>query len=90
LAGRQLHRSRSQRRKAGRSIVAPKGTPAEIIDKLNQAVNAVLANPELKARLVDLGGVPMPMTPAKFGKLVADETAKWSKVIYDAKIEKIE
>jgi tripartite-type tricarboxylate transporter receptor subunit TctC len=71
-------------------IVAPKGTPAEIIDKLNQAVNAVLENPELKARLVDLGGVPMPMTPAEFGKLVADETAKWSKVIYDAKIEKIE
>ena len=71
-------------------IVAPKGTPAEIIDKLNQAVNAVLANPELKARLTDLGGVPMPMTPTEFGKLVADETAKWSKVIRDAKIEKIE
>jgi tripartite-type tricarboxylate transporter receptor subunit TctC len=62
-------------------IVAPKGTPAEIIDKLNQAVNAVLANPELKARLADLGGAPMPMTPAEFGKLVADETAKWAKVV---------
>ena len=62
-------------------ICAPKGTPPEIVDKLNAAVNAVLANPKLKARFHDLGGEPMPMSPAEFGKLVADETAKWAKVV---------
>jgi hypothetical protein len=45
------------------------------------AVNAVLADPKLAARLVQLGGVPMPMTPAQFGKLIADETEKWAKVV---------
>jgi tripartite-type tricarboxylate transporter receptor subunit TctC len=62
-------------------IVAPKGTPPEIVDMLNTAVNAVLADPKLGARLVQLGGVPMPMTPAQFGKLIADETEKWAKVV---------
>ena len=62
-------------------IAAPKGTPPEIIEKLNQAVNAVLADPRLQARLAELGGQPMPMTPAEFGKLVAAETEKWGKVI---------
>jgi tripartite-type tricarboxylate transporter receptor subunit TctC len=62
-------------------IVAPKGTPPEVVDTLNTAVNAVLADPKLKARLVELGGVPMPMTPAQFGKFIADETAKWAKVV---------
>lgn len=62
-------------------ISAPKGTPPEIVAKLNAAVNAVLANPKLKERLHQLGGEPMPMTPAEFGKLVADETAKWAKVV---------
>ena len=62
-------------------IVAPKGTPPEIVDTLNKAVNAVLADPKLEARLVQLGGVPMPMTPAQFGKLIADETEKWAKVV---------
>jgi len=62
-------------------IVAPKGTPPEIVDTLNTAVNAVLADPKLEARLVQLGGVPMPMTPAQFGKLIADETEKWAKVV---------
>ena len=65
-------------------IAAPKGTPPEIVDKLNRAVNTVLANPELKARIAQLGGSPMPMTPAEFGQLVARETAKWGKVITDA------
>ena len=62
-------------------IVAPKGTPPDIVDTLNKAVNAVLADPKPEARLVQLGGVPMPMTPAQFGKLIADETEKWAKVV---------
>ena len=62
-------------------IVAPKGTPPEIVDTLNAAVNAVLADPKLEARLVQLGGEPMPMTPAQFGNLIADETEKWAKVV---------
>src|SRR5262249_23177743 len=62
-------------------IVAPKGTPPEIVETLNTAVNAVLPDPKLEARLVQLGGVPMPMTPAQFGKLIADETQKWAKVV---------
>ena len=62
-------------------ICAPKGVPPEIVDKLNAAVNAALARPELKARFHDLGGEVMPMSPAEFGKLVADETAKWAKVV---------
>jgi tripartite-type tricarboxylate transporter receptor subunit TctC len=62
-------------------ICAPRGTPPEIVDKLNAAVNAVLANPKIQARFHDLGGDPMPMSSAEFGKLVADETAKWAKVV---------
>jgi tripartite-type tricarboxylate transporter receptor subunit TctC len=62
-------------------IVAPKGTPPDIVAKLNKAVNAVLANPKLKARFHQLGGEVMPMSPAEFGRLVADETAKWAKVV---------
>ena len=62
-------------------IVSPKGTPPEMVDTLNTAVNAVLADPKLKARLAELGGEPMPMQPAQFGKLIADETEKWAKVV---------
>jgi tripartite-type tricarboxylate transporter receptor subunit TctC len=62
-------------------IVAPKGTPPEVVDTLNTAVNAVLADSKLKARLAELGGEPMPTTPAQFGKLLADETEKWAKVV---------
>jgi len=68
-------------------IAAPKGTPPEIVEKLNQAVNAVLADPKLQARLAELAGEPMPMTPAEFGKLVAEETEKWGKVIGAANIK---
>jgi tripartite-type tricarboxylate transporter receptor subunit TctC len=68
-------------------IAAPRGTPPEIVEKLNQAVNAVLAYPRLQARLAELGGEPMPMTPAEFGKLVAEETEKWGKVIRAANIK---
>jgi tripartite-type tricarboxylate transporter receptor subunit TctC len=70
-------------------IAAPKGTPAEIVDKLNRAVNTVLADPKLKARMEQLGGDPMPMTPAEFGQLVARETEKWGKVIIDAGIKAV-
>jgi tripartite-type tricarboxylate transporter receptor subunit TctC len=62
-------------------IGAPRNTPAEIVDLLNKTVNAGLADPKLKARLADLGGVPLPGPPATFGKLIADETEKWGKVI---------
>jgi tripartite-type tricarboxylate transporter receptor subunit TctC len=62
-------------------ISVPRGTPPEIIATLNRAVNAVLADPRLQARFADLGGVPMPMTPAQFGRLVAEETEKWAKVV---------
>jgi tripartite-type tricarboxylate transporter receptor subunit TctC len=60
---------------------APKGTPAEIVDKLNAAVNAGLADPKLKARLADLGGTMLTGPPADFGKLIAAETEKWAKVV---------
>jgi len=62
-------------------IVAPKGTPPETVNILNAAVNAVLADPKLKARLAELGGVPMPMTPADFGEFIVRETEKWGKVV---------
>jgi len=67
-------------------IAAPRGTPPEIVAKLNGAVNAALANPQLKARMNELGGDPMPLTPDAFGKLVADETQKWAGVIRSANI----
>jgi tripartite-type tricarboxylate transporter receptor subunit TctC len=60
---------------------APKGTPAEFIDKVNTAMNAVLADPKSKARFADLGASLLPGSPAEFGKLVADETEKWGKVV---------
>jgi tripartite-type tricarboxylate transporter receptor subunit TctC len=60
---------------------APKGTPPEIVTKLNAAINAGLADPAIKAKLKDLGGDTMPMTPAEFGKFLAEETAKWAKVV---------
>jgi len=65
-------------------IAAPKGTPAEVIDKINREINAGLADPKMKTRLLGLGEEPMPMTPADFGKLIADETEKWAEVIKSA------
>ncbi len=66
---------------------APMGTPTEIIDKLNKAMNAGLADPELTARFAELGDVPMPMTPSEFGKLVAADTEKLTKVVRFAGIK---
>ena len=68
-------------------VCAPTATAAEIVEKLNKEINAGLADHKIKARLTDLGGVPMPMTPADFGKLIADETEKWGKVIRAANIK---
>jgi tripartite-type tricarboxylate transporter receptor subunit TctC len=68
-------------------VAAPHGTPPEIVARLNQAVNAALANPKLRTRMHELGGDPMPMTPEEFGKLVGDETEKWAKVIRAANIK---
>src|ERR1700731_5175 len=68
-------------------IVAPRNTPAEIIDRLNKEINAALADPKMKARLADLGAVAMPMTSAEFGTFIADETEKWAKVIRMAHIK---
>jgi tripartite-type tricarboxylate transporter receptor subunit TctC len=68
-------------------ICAPKGTPAEAVDKLNKEINAALTDTKMKARLADLGGIPTPMSPADFGKLVADETEKWGKVVRAANIK---
>ena len=66
---------------------APKGTPAEILDKLNREVNAGLADAKIKAQLADLGGAPMPMTRGEFGTFIATETEKWAKVIKFANIK---
>ena len=63
---------------------APKNTPPEIVNKLNEAMNASLADPKLKARLADIGIEPMPMKPAEFGQFIASETDKWTKVIRSA------
>ena len=60
---------------------APKGTPADIIEMLNREVVAGLADPGVKGRVIGLGGIPLPASPAEFGKLVADETEKWGKVV---------
>jgi tripartite-type tricarboxylate transporter receptor subunit TctC len=62
-------------------VGAPKATPAEIVEKLNKEINASLADPKLQARLADLGGTPLVVSPAEFGKLIADETEKWGNVI---------
>jgi tripartite-type tricarboxylate transporter receptor subunit TctC len=68
-------------------IGAPRGTPSEIIDRLNSAINACLADPTLKARLAEVGGVPFFSSPADFGHFIAAETEKWAKVIKSAGIK---
>ncbi len=68
-------------------LCAPSKTPPEIITRLNKEINAALADPKMKARIADLGGVPSPMTPGEFGKFIAEETEKWGKVIRAAGIK---
>jgi tripartite-type tricarboxylate transporter receptor subunit TctC len=72
---------------AWQGIGAPKNTPTEIIDKLNREINAALADASFKARLADFGSTAIPGSPADFGKLVADDTEKWRKVIRAANIK---
>jgi tripartite-type tricarboxylate transporter receptor subunit TctC len=67
-------------------ISAPRGTPPEIVEILNRSVAKALADDKMQARLADLGGIPMPMSPAEFGRLVASETEKWAKVVKFANI----
>ena len=68
-------------------IAAPKATPAETVAKLNREINAAFADPKIKARLADLGGTPLAGPPAEFGRLIANETEKWGKVIRAAGIK---
>jgi len=67
-------------------VSGPKGIPADAVEVLNKAFNAALADPRMHQRIRELGGEPMPMTPAEFGKLVSDETEKWGKVVKAANL----
>jgi tripartite-type tricarboxylate transporter receptor subunit TctC len=66
---------------------APRDTPAAIVGRLNEEINAALADPDMKAKVADVGGTVLPGTPADFGKLIADETEKWAKVIRAANVK---
>jgi tripartite-type tricarboxylate transporter receptor subunit TctC len=68
-------------------VGAPKATPADIVEKLNKEINAGLADPKIKARLAELGGPGLALSPVEFGRLIADETEKWAKVIQAANIK---
>ena len=68
-------------------VGAPKATPAEIIDKLNKEISAGLADPKIEARLANLGGDVLALSPAEFGRLIAEETEKWAKVVRAANIK---
>jgi tripartite-type tricarboxylate transporter receptor subunit TctC len=72
---------------AWQGIGAPKNTPAEIIDRLNKEINAALADPKIKSRIAELGSSVTLGSPADFGRLIADETEKWAKVIRAANIK---
>jgi tripartite-type tricarboxylate transporter receptor subunit TctC len=68
-------------------ICAPRNIPPEIVDRLNHEINAALADPKIKARFAALGGTPLPLTPAEYGRVLAEETEKWGKVIRAAHIK---
>ena len=65
----------------------PRGTPQDIIEKLNREINTGLSDPKVRARITGLGNVPMPLSPADLGKLLIDDTEKWAKVIRAANIK---
>jgi len=87
VLARENHRNRRCARSAWFGLFAPRNPPAEIIDKLNKEINAALADPNVKARLADLGGKVVPGSPADFGTLVVDDKEKWAKVIRAAGIK---
>jgi tripartite-type tricarboxylate transporter receptor subunit TctC len=62
-------------------VSAPRGTPPDIVATLNTAINKALADPKMKERIAGFGGTPLPLTPGEFGKMIADETVKWEKVV---------
>ena len=62
-------------------VGAPRNTPAEIVDKLNKEINAALADPKMKARFADLGGLVLALSPIEYGKRIAEETEKWGKAV---------
>ena len=68
-------------------VAAPKNTPPDIIDKLNKEINVVLAEPDIKARLADLGAAPLVGSAADFGRFIVAEAEKWTKVIREANIK---
>jgi tripartite-type tricarboxylate transporter receptor subunit TctC len=68
-------------------VGAPRNTPAEIVEKLNKEINAILADPRMKARLAGLGGTVLSGSPGDFGQLIADETEKWGKVVKTAGVK---
>ena len=68
---------------------APRNTPAEIVEKLNKEIGAALANPKMEAQLAELGGTTFALSPANFGKFIAEETEKWAKVIKFAGIKPV-
>ena len=68
-------------------ICAPKSTPIKVVEKLNGIINTAVADPQLKARLTDLGATTLAGSPADFGKLIIDETEKWARVIRSANIK---
>ena len=65
----------------------PRGTPQNIIEKLNREINTALSDPKVRGRIIGLGNVPMPLSPMEFGKLLADDTEKWGKIIRAANIK---
>ncbi len=67
-------------------VVAPKNTPIEIVDKLNQEIRTSLGDPNVRARFADVGSLPEPMKPVDFGKFIAEDTEKWRRVIRQANI----
>jgi tripartite-type tricarboxylate transporter receptor subunit TctC len=70
-------------------IGAPKGTPAEVIDRIHKETSAGIVDPKMKARFADLGGTAMPMTPIEFRKFIVGETEKWAKVIRGANLKPV-
>ena len=68
-------------------VGAPRGTPADVVDKIGREINAGLADPRMQEKFADLGGIPMPLAPAELTRLIADETEKWAKVIRKANLK---